>query len=221
MDIGIVYLIQPCELIGTERYKVGYSKHIDMRRIIYGYNNGSYPICITMCINPLEIEKKIKKEFKKTFKLISGTEYFEGNINLMFDIFIKNIKSNNDLFKYNRLSDINLQSEPQVNIMSSDVFTFVQNNYINKQNEVKVQENSINNAEHIPIKYKYSCDTCKYKCVTKCNWHHHINTNKHIYNMQKLTDDVQDMSYKFICDKCDKQYKSRSGLWNHKQISCY
>ena len=46
------------------------------------------------CYNPLELERKIKDEFNKNFKLITGFEYFEGDEYIMLDLFLDIVKSN-------------------------------------------------------------------------------------------------------------------------------
>jgi hypothetical protein len=46
------------------------------------------------CYNPLDLEKKIKDEFNKNFKLIAGNEYFEGDEYIMLDLFLEIVKSN-------------------------------------------------------------------------------------------------------------------------------
>jgi len=89
---GIIYLIQPVELVGTNRYKIGCSNTPDLKRCNYGYKKGSRYICIMECNNPLELEKKIKDEFNKLFKLIGGREYFEGDETIMKQTFLKIIK---------------------------------------------------------------------------------------------------------------------------------
>ena len=63
--------------------------------------------------------------------------------------------------------------------------------------------------------FKYQCELCQYKCKTKCNWHHHINTLKHL---KKCADEDDLDDYDYICKHCSKMYKSRSGLWNHNKI---
>jgi 2-phosphoglycerate kinase len=52
---GIIYLIQPVELIGTGRYKIGHSSKISLDRCLNGYNRGSRYIniqetAVAMCI---------------------------------------------------------------------------------------------------------------------------------------------------------------------------
>jgi hypothetical protein len=88
MNKGIVYLIQPCELIGTSRYKVGCSKKTDLDRCKNGYKKGSRYICIMECTNPLLLESTIKKNFNNKFTLIAGSEYYEGEENKILKYFI-------------------------------------------------------------------------------------------------------------------------------------
>ncbi len=76
---GIVYLVQPAELIGTNRYKIGCSAKNDLSRCKNGYKNGTRYITIMECTEPFKIESEIISVFNKKFKLIAGKEYFEGN----------------------------------------------------------------------------------------------------------------------------------------------
>jgi hypothetical protein len=78
MNRGIVYFIQPTELIGTNRYKIGYSSKSSLDRI-KDYHAGTRCIIILESINPYNLEKIIKQHFKAKYTLIAGTEYFEGN----------------------------------------------------------------------------------------------------------------------------------------------
>lgn len=76
---GIVYLVQPVELIGTNRYKIGCSAKNDLSRCKNGYKNGTRYITIMECTEPFKIESQIKSVFTEKFMLIAGKEYFEGN----------------------------------------------------------------------------------------------------------------------------------------------
>ena len=40
-DKGLLYLIQPAELVGTQRYKIGYSKNNDITKFRKDYKKGS------------------------------------------------------------------------------------------------------------------------------------------------------------------------------------
>jgi hypothetical protein len=91
-DYGIVYLIQPVELIGSSRYKLGCSSKYTIERLQTGYRKGYKCINIKMCYKPLEVEQLLKKEFENKFILIGGSEIFEGDIcdmNKIFDEIVK------------------------------------------------------------------------------------------------------------------------------------
>lgn len=57
-NMGIIYLIQPAELVDTERYKIGISNNNDLKRC-NSYKKGSRYLCIFECENPLKLEKII------------------------------------------------------------------------------------------------------------------------------------------------------------------
>ncbi len=94
IDKGIVYLIQPMELVGTKRYKVGMSFTPDLKRCNTGYKKGSRYICIMECNDPVKTEKNIKNKFKTVFSLIAGSEYFEGDEHTMLKNFVETICNN-------------------------------------------------------------------------------------------------------------------------------
>ena len=92
MSTGIIYLIQPCELVGTNRFKIGCSKDTSLNRVQNGYKKGTRYLYIAECNNPLFIEKQIITQFNIKFKLIAGREYFEGNEEEIKNCFYKFIK---------------------------------------------------------------------------------------------------------------------------------
>ena len=55
MNTGIIYLIQPAELINTGRYKVGMSYSDTLDRCKNGYLRGSRYLCIMECVKPLDV----------------------------------------------------------------------------------------------------------------------------------------------------------------------
>jgi hypothetical protein len=93
---GIIYFIQPCELVGTNRYKVGCSNKPNIDRCKNGYRKGTRFICILECYNPFNLEGKIKKIFNLKFTLIAGKEFYEGNESLMLKEFMKIWKEQED-----------------------------------------------------------------------------------------------------------------------------
>ena len=77
---GIIYLIQPCELVETKRYKVGMSKNTSLDRVKNGYKKGSRYLCIMEVKNPIQVEKNIIKVFNETYKNIAGKEYYQIDV---------------------------------------------------------------------------------------------------------------------------------------------
>ncbi len=78
MATGIIYLIQPCQLLGTNRYKIGCSKKSDLSRM-KNYLKGTRFLGTFIVQNPLKVEAKLKKLFSKKFNCYAGKEWFEGN----------------------------------------------------------------------------------------------------------------------------------------------
>lgn len=95
MNKGLIYLIQPTELIETNRYKIGMSKNPNLDRCKNGYKKGSRYLCIMECIEPLILEQNIKNHFNEKFKLIAGNEYYEGTEKDILNTF------NNLVMEYN------------------------------------------------------------------------------------------------------------------------
>jgi hypothetical protein len=75
---GTIYLVQPAELVGTERYKIGCSAKNDLERCKKGYKKGTRFINIQECDDPFGVENEIKTRFNEKFRLVAGKEYFEG-----------------------------------------------------------------------------------------------------------------------------------------------
>jgi len=100
MEIGLIYLIQPEELIGTKRYKIGCSKKSDLSRP-KSYKKNSRYLCIMECKNPRMIEQKIKEIFNDKFSKIAGNEFFEGEEKVMkkefINIYLEFIDNNSEL----------------------------------------------------------------------------------------------------------------------------
>jgi hypothetical protein len=88
---GILYLVQPAELIGTQRFKIGCSQQHKLYRLTNGYKIGTKYLCIMESPHVRKIEHEIKSIFNHKFILIAGTEYFEGDQSLMLKTFIEHI----------------------------------------------------------------------------------------------------------------------------------
>jgi hypothetical protein len=75
----------------------------------------------------------------------------------------------------------------------------------------------------LKVASRFCCEICHYNTDKKSSYDKHLTTSKHV----KLTT-VNDLSNKschkvandikeFICDNCNKHFKSRVGLWKHKK----
>ena len=60
----------------------------------------------------------------------------------------------------------------------------------------------------------YNCDICNIECSKKNDYDRHILTNKHKSNE---TGNKEPANTIFTCGNCNKEYKSRKGLWGHKK----
>ena len=69
---------------------------------------------------------------------------------------------------------------------------------------------------------RYSCDCCHIKTNNRKDFEKHVLTAKHskLTNVNtQLTEKSPNCGYfNFICQYCNKEYKSRVGLWKHKKI---
>ena len=64
---------------------------------------------------------------------------------------------------------------------------------------------------------KFHCEKCDFNCSKNSYWQRHIITAKHI-KLTNVNDNVSPtLDITFICNKCDKIYKSRVGLWKHSK----
>jgi len=144
--MGIIYLLQPVELIGTSRYKIGCSSKPSLDRCIDGYKNGSPFFFAFQCNDPLKLEEIIKKEFNKKFKLIGGCEYFEGNEDDIKNTFLKLYL---DYINYGKnTEDIviekNKNEEPEINFNDMNIDELIE---LNKKHIDEIKElNKINKS---------------------------------------------------------------------------
>jgi hypothetical protein len=57
-------------------------------------------------------------------------------------------------------------------------------------------------------KSPFICETCHFSCSKLSKWKNHLETQKHKQECDEP---------KYICESCKTSYKSKSGLWYHKQ----
>lgn len=191
MNNGIIYLIQPAELVGTSRYKIGCSGKTDLNRCKNGYKKGSRYLCIMECVNPVLLENKIKNIFSDKFKLIAGKEYYEGNEIDMYNLFIQIV------------SDYKNNLSNKINNNHCDV-----SNPKNKNSEV---DNILNREDKITkiINIDHFCQKCNIKYQSNVGlWKH----NKTKHPIEKNIDP----NTKYNCRHCDKHLKYKQSRWVHE-----
>jgi hypothetical protein len=80
-------------------------------------------------------------------------------------------------------------------------------------------------ATNFPIfSPKFCCQLCNIKTDNKKDFEKHLLTSKHkkltIGNkmVTEIPQNTQDKDIQYICETCNKEYKSRVGLWRHKKL---
>jgi hypothetical protein len=205
MNKGIIYLIQPAELIGTNRYKIGMSNNPDLERCKNGYKKGTRYLCIMECNNPLKIENEIKKIFNTKFKLIAGNEYFEGIENDILNVFLEIVNKSKSEFNNDANNNTNNDNNNDNNNNNNNnilvIFINVNdqiiekkfnlNNVISKQNEKEIADeifHKICNEEKINdnwyIKFVFFINKLLFRYSGKKNKF----KNSYIYETIKISD---------------------------------
>ena len=72
---------------------------------------------------------------------------------------------------------------------------------------------------------KYYCIFCDYSTSRKNDFLKHLSSQKHQKNASQNVTKTSQESVKsrkkvakiFVCECCNKEYKSRNGLWHHKK----
>ncbi len=67
------------------------------------------------------------------------------------------------------------------------------------------------------ISQKYSCKYCSYYTSYSKDYKKHLLTKKHKSVLMEINGNVQEIENALICQKCEKDFKTNSGLWKHKQ----
>ena len=68
----------------------------------------------------------------------------------------------------------------------------------------------------------FRCDFCDYNTSKKCNLVKHLSSIKHLCHekVAKVAPGASESIYAvrtYVCGKCNKQYRSRNGLWTHSK----
>ena len=71
----------------------------------------------------------------------------------------------------------------------------------------------------LKVAHNFYCKDCDYSTSKLSSYKKHLSTAKHIKltNLTEKVAKVAPRSEKHICEFCNKEYKSRMGLWQHRQ----
>ena len=66
---------------------------------------------------------------------------------------------------------------------------------------------------------KFECKKCDFKCSNKKDYKRHLMTRKHKMETKGTEMEIgcPQKTPLYICNECDKEFKTKSGLWKHKK----
>ena len=68
---------------------------------------------------------------------------------------------------------------------------------------------------------EYYCEKCDFNCCKKYSWVRHLMTSKHTQETNGSILETQKgekgQNINFCCENCNKEFKTRSGLWKHSK----
>ena len=68
----------------------------------------------------------------------------------------------------------------------------------------------------------FYCEKCDFRCCKKYSWERHLDTSKHNQETNGSILETQKgkkgQNENICCENCNKEFKSRSGLWKHNKI---
>ena len=217
---GIIYLLQPAELVGTNRYKIGCSGKADLSRV-RSYKTGTRYIHVMECDKPFHIESIIKIRFQQKFKLIAGQEYFEGDELEMKRVFFNIVthKENNNKIKKIRTPKIKIRPKIKIKIK----IKIIPKIKVKSSIQMKTEKDNI---EHYEEQYNdtdswsgnqnictYACEYCNTVYSNKRNYKNHLLTPKHIKNTKGNQN--FEKSLQFFCNHCIITCKNKRDFERH------
>jgi len=70
--------------------------------------------------------------------------------------------------------------------------------------------------------FDFYCEKCDFNCSKKYSWTRHLLTPKHTQETNGIILETQKgekgQNMNFCCENCNKEFKTRSGLWKHSKI---
>jgi hypothetical protein len=71
--------------------------------------------------------------------------------------------------------------------------------------------------------FEYYCEKCDFNCSKKYSWERHLFTSKHAQETNGSISETQKGQnwHTICCENCNKEFKTRSGLWKHSKLCIY
>jgi len=71
--------------------------------------------------------------------------------------------------------------------------------------------------------FEYYCEKCDFNCSKKYSWERHLFTSKHTQETNGSISETQKGQnwHTICCENCNKEFKTRSGLWKHSKLCIY
>ena len=84
-------------------------------------------------------------------------------------------------------------------------------------NKTKKHKMLLNPDNKIPK--KFNCENCDFRCNKQSNWNNHLMTRKHKMEICGNTTEIGNIQKTplHVCNMCNKEFKTNSGLWKHKK----
>ena len=172
-NLGYIYLLQDGEDKGTSVYKIGRTvqKGGDSRKLnrLQGYNKGTivYNTWIVDELHVNDIEKTIKDTFTKEYRLVRGSEWFEGDVKVMkkqIDTIIEQVDMANEEHISRRQTALTMRINSIMEKMN--VSDEVEKSKLQETLHVALQW-AMENGEYDPEKPEESSSESSDECVEK------------------------------------------------------
>jgi hypothetical protein len=91
-------------------------------------------------------------------------------------------------------------------------------NHINETEHLKRRNGNKMEMDNSPKKFikKIICEKCNYICRKESEYIKHVNSQKHKNEINILNENLD-----LKCIRCNKKYKTNSGLWKHNKLCIY
>ena len=213
---GVIYIIKPDEYVGNEKdknkFKIGLSYKNGTPRV-KGFGSKTIVYGVHLIKNVFDVESTLKSKFKNLFILIKGTEYFEGDLGSMINIYWSIVHPNLILKNHNPKPNKNLPIDVDKHTINLKILKLKQDPCLTD---------------------KFFCENCEYSTDRKYRYERHItnkNGCKHIitipcrYCKKTFVTNIVCQKHQTkcpnkknrICKYCNKQYSRVSGLHEHFQ----